>query len=598
MRQMKWLTILCAGSLLAGCASQGTPAVPSGTSSNGAMGSSTPAHASKKGTLVLRVKVPKIKRAGRHAHYVSPATLSMVVAITGPTAVSQTVNLTPTSSGCTSTLTNTLCQLSIALKAGSYTATITTFDAVGGAGNKLSTAQAVPFTVVAGTSNNIALTLSGIPSSIVVVPGSAFAVTSANGIIDLFGTAANKMTVEALDADGNIISGNGAPSFVVNVAFGALAVTLTQPTAGAPNVFYVTPPSTYSGSTATLSVQATFNTQQTDGCAQTGANCFANAKVNMVPLDAAASTTGFSVFQATQSTPFATVSGLSSVRSIAFDPAGNLYVLNAAGITAYAPPYVAPSYTITTGLYNPQAIHFDSSGNLWLVNCPTCVGIGTDSVARYPAPITSASTPSGYITTGIAQPSAIADDGAGNTFVANVTGNAGAGSVTEYDSNGSLIAAITNTVAAPNALAYDSAIPAIFVSNPSASVEEYVGPSYNGAAPGPLSLPTSGTACNAGGTVINNPVAIAVDSSLQRIFVANSSLGTVNAVTEFRFNGFSCRGFFDAGGNPVALLIDGLPRLYVADNSANTVSVWPVASNPTSIGTITFTAPVALATAP
>jgi hypothetical protein len=601
MKKMKWLAVLCAASIFAGCSAQGSPTMPAGPGAGGANRAENSARAPRKGRLVLRIKIPKERKhaAGRAPKYVSPATLSMVVAIAGPTAVNQTVNLTPTSSGCTSTLTNTLCQLSVALAAGSYTATITTYDALNGAGNRLSAAQAVPFTVVAGTGNTVALTLSGVPSQILVVPGSSYAQTNAAGGIDMFGTAPNRIIVEALDADGNIISGAGSPAFVVNVAFGALAVSLTQPTAATPNAFYVTPPAAYSNRSATLSIQAAFNSAQTDGCAQPGANCFANVKVDMLQLVAGISSTAAAVYQDGQSTPFAVISPLAGVSAVAFDPAGNLYVSGGSGIAVYAPPYTSLSYALG-GLANPRVLHFDHSGNLFVAQCPTCVGSGTDSVVEYLAPVSSASTVAGTIVSGIAQPSAIADDGSGNIFVANVTGNGGIGSVTQYASNGTLIATITNTVAAPNALAYDSAIPAIYVSNPGASVEAYTSP-YNGAAPSGFSLPASGAPgfCG-GGTVINKPVALAVNASANRIAVANSSSGTVNGVTVFRANGVSCRGVFDTGGNPAALLADGANLLYVADNLGNTLSFWaPInGAPPVNIGNASFTAPIGLATAP
>lgn len=62
----------------------------------------------------LTIKVPNAsstQSTERRPQYVSPATQSMTVAISGPTDVNETANLTPTSSGCASTLASTLCTL-------------------------------------------------------------------------------------------------------------------------------------------------------------------------------------------------------------------------------------------------------------------------------------------------------------------------------------------------------------------------------------------------------------------------------------------------------------------------------------------------------
>jgi hypothetical protein len=593
MTNAKWLAILCAGTLLAGCATQGLSTVPS------AGGFSSPQTHLREGRLVLRIKVPKVRhaRAGRNPQYVSLATQSMSVAISGPTKVTQTANLTSTSKGCTSTLTSTLCQLTIALKPGNYTATISTFDAVNGGGNKLSTAQAVAFPVKAGSSNAIGLTLSGIPHSVLVVPGSAYSHTAAGGEIELFGSAANKLLVEALDADGNAIVGPGSPSFVVSKAFGNLAIALAQPSPAQPNFFSVTPPSAFSGQTATLSVQAVYNSGLTDGCAQPGANCFGNAKVAMEQVEAAAQGAGFSVFESTDAAPFATVNGLTGANAVAFDSAANLYVLSASGIGVYAPPYTTLSYTLTAGMNRPRALTFDGNGDLFVANCPTCVASSGDSVTEYAAPVSSTSTPSATITTGISGPVALIEDASNDLFVANSTGN----SVTEYAAGTTTPAAtVTNTVAAPNALAIDTGAGLLFVSNAGGTVEQYSSP-FNGAAPSgavPATSPGGGT-CPAGGTpTVNKPAAVVVVPAQNRLYVASSSLGTVNAVFAVRETALTqCRGLFDAGSNPTALAVDGTPNLYVANNALNTVTLYnPIAANPpTLFSTLSLATPVGLA---
>ncbi|HTA37777.1 MAG TPA: kelch repeat-containing protein [Candidatus Acidoferrales bacterium] len=236
------------------------------------------ARAPHRGKLVVRIHVPKKHRHKRRgAQYISPATQSMTLAIAGPTPVNRTVGLTPTSTGCSSSLTGTFCTLTIpGLLPGSYTATISTYDGAAGAGNELSAAQAIGFSIVAGVDNSIGITLSGIPVATLVAPANANSLANGFGIFDLEGQGAHAFVAHSVDADGNIIAGAGAPTFTIGTPSGSLAGVTASPSStvvSAPNTFRVTPPATYAAGTAQFTVTPTFTGQSTDGCAQTGANC-------------------------------------------------------------------------------------------------------------------------------------------------------------------------------------------------------------------------------------------------------------------------------------------------------------------------------------
>lgn len=170
-----------------------------------------------------------------------------------PTGFPQTVGLTPTSTGCSSSLASTTCTLQLPLSPGSYSASISTFDGTSGAGNELSTAQAVAFTVVASQNNTVPLTLSGIPAQ-----------------MDLTYQGSGKFSIVALDADANYIVGAGAPTFTVAKSGGATAVTITQPTTAQPNAFSIV--GAAAGS-ETLTVTAGYPAGATSGCSQAGAVC-------------------------------------------------------------------------------------------------------------------------------------------------------------------------------------------------------------------------------------------------------------------------------------------------------------------------------------
>jgi hypothetical protein len=598
MMSTRLLAILCSAAVLAGCSAAGSsmPSEGNGT---------TPAHGREvTGAVTFRIKVPKVRRSGRTPRYVSPATKSIVLKITGPTKVSETANLTANSKGCTSSVTGTLCELSLTLKPGGYTATISTYDGLKGTGNVLSTAQSIAFKVTAGTGNTVGLTLSGIPHAIFVAPASDYGRTGAGGQIELFGTSANRLLIEAMDADGDAILGPGSPSFSIAKAFGGLAVTVSQPATTSPNIFTVTPPSSFSEATATLSIQAVYNSSVTDGCAQSGSNCFGSVTIGMAEVGAVAAGSGFAVFQVGDASPFASTGGLTQAYAAAFDSAANLYVATASGIVVYGPPYTAPSFVITSGVGDPRALAFDNAGTLYVANCPTCFGAGTDDVTEYAPPFSAASVAAATVVSGISEPISLAFDGSNDLFVANVTGNSGVGSVTEY-TGGALAATITNAIAAPNALAFDTGVPALFVSNSAGGVEEYHTP-FNGAAPSgslPTTSPGGGVTayCGTAGTpLIDHPVALAAAPASSRVFVASSSAGAVNAVVSFSDASLGCRGLFDAGGDPAALAVDGAPRLFVGNYTANTVTVYDSLASrpPLQQATLDASAPAGLAIAP
>ncbi|MGD0053292.1 MAG: hypothetical protein ABSD03_15925, partial [Vulcanimicrobiaceae bacterium] len=92
----------------------------------------------------------------------------------------------------------------------------------------------------------------------------------------------------------------------------------------------------------------------------------------------------------------------------------------------FAPPYTgAPTTTITSarGMNNPYALALDGAGNLFVANVSGGTG-GT--VTEYAAPYTG--TPITTISSGVNGPYALTLDGAGNLFVGNASGH----TVTEY----------------------------------------------------------------------------------------------------------------------------------------------------------------------
>jgi len=362
----------------AGCAgSHGSSALPS-----------MPTQAAKgSGTAAFVIKIPaKTSATNVRPQYVSPATQSMTIDISGPTEINETANLTIGSSGCASSLASVVCTLTISgLQPGSYTATLTTYDQTGGTGNVLSAAQEIAFTIVAGQTNTISLTLSGVPVETIIAANDSFAQASGSGGYDLVGQGARTFIVESLDADDDIIAGPGAPTFTLSQTSGALGVTIPSSTSSsAPNTFTITPPAAYSSATATVSATPTFAGQTTNGCAQTGASC-----------TAATVTVGMA--------PFVAMAGASCC-NIAVDPAINrIYVSSASQTTVVDGSAYSVVTTISGGggvgnvdsstddfwlatLYSGSAEEYSGStdtllATVGLADCPVATWV--DSANRY-----------------------------------------------------------------------------------------------------------------------------------------------------------------------------------------------------------------------
>lgn len=345
---------------LAGCATAlPPPAVPSNV---------TPAAAANRRKEHVRVviRIPRERRGRRDApKFISPATQSMSVLIeqNNATVLSETVGLTPTSTGCASTLASVTCMLELSLPAGTgYTASITTFDNVNATGAPLSTAQSIPFTVTTGTSNLIPLTLSGIPAHIVTSLGKA-----------------DSFFVWALDADGNAIVGAGAPSFKAAKTAGSTIVSIVQPTTASPNLVTVAvvSPRPATGS-ETIGVTASYAQGLSNGCSVGGVCSLSSAATATLSSTQELFTAnptnsrvqGFTVpFAGPTPSPDVTIA-MNSPGPIALDSNGDVFTAPAGGYASdfyfVTPPYTAaPSTGIAP---NPAWLSFDSEETLYVLS--------------------------------------------------------------------------------------------------------------------------------------------------------------------------------------------------------------------------------------
>jgi hypothetical protein len=385
------LALLSVAAMLSGCAGGGD-AVPAPSAREPAGPKRVPARfvitIPAKVTTNAKLRPPSVAsatlagRAGSPAaqvrpKYVSPSTQSMNIDVTqGATQVlNETANLTPSSTGCTSTLASTQCTLTLSLAPGTFTATVTTYDQVNAGGNLLSAGQNVDFTIVEGAANTITLTLSGIPTSYLIASDSSVTTGTVSGGFTISGisTAPQSFFAEAQDADGNFIVGVGAPAFTFLVTNGTGWAT-GNPSNAQPNRFTVTSPGT--GTTATIQATASYSDST---CSQPTAVCttsfaVANHAQTLFVANCGSGGCGSGgdsvlVFAPPYTgTPTKITSGIDSPNALGIDVAGDLFVVNKRTITVYAPPYTSsPTYTISVPMES-EGVLLDAIYDMFVSN--------------------------------------------------------------------------------------------------------------------------------------------------------------------------------------------------------------------------------------
>jgi len=554
MRQSVLLVSLALLGAAAGCGGGGAQnGVPSSAASPGTSLSKDQV------TFLIDVPAQGLTASRRRPQYVSPATTQMVIDIRqGGVSIAGypiTVALTPTSGGCTSTLANTSCQLSLSLVPGNYTATLTAEDA---SAQALSIAQSIAFTVVPVGTNRIALTLSGIPHELDIAPGARAVHGSQNEGLLLYGSSAQPFIVNVRDIDGNIIVGPGAPTYAVSVVSGS-GWTPANPSGTAPNTFTLTPPG-INRAGAVLRVTATYSDTT---CSQPGAVCtttfsvkndiqtlfVANAGNNHVTEYAPPYTGTPTIISTDVNGPFA----------LTLDAAGDLFVANDGNntVTEYAPPYTGTPTIISTDVNGPFALTLDAAGDLFVAD-------SGNTVTEYAPPYTGTPT---TISTGVSDPQALALDAAGDLFVANFNPN----TVTEYaPPYTGTPTTISTGVSEPEALTLDAAGD-LFVANVGNNTVTEYAPPYTGT---PTTISTG----------LSYPQALALDAAGD-LFVANFGTYTV---TEYAPPYTGTPTTISTGvSSPYALTLDAAGDLFVANDGNNTVTEYapPYTGAPTTIST-------------
>ena len=434
------LLVLLSASL-AGCGGAQSAAVPPHVRA--------PIGASNAARLTITIQhATTASSAQRRPQYISPATQALAVTITGPTALSEGINLTTGSPSCTVNLySNLVCTVSLALapcpsSTACYTGTFTTYDqaytnASGGscslssctqpAGTKaLSQAQSVSFLVAAGAANNLPITLGGVPATVAVL--SSATTISGNALTGFVLPMAQsgQVSVLGVDADGNYILGPGAPAVALTTS-DATQFTVTPIGTSAPNLFTVANASSNPAG-ALLTATVTPTTASGASPLTAAADIFSGSATLYVTNLGNSTVTAYDA-QGTQQTLVGSFPSLGGPYSIAYDPAnGWLYVANNGSDTVTAYNGQGTQQGLTggwSGLNSPYSIAYDpANGWLYVANYynSTVTAYNAQGVLQ---------SPSGF--SGLNGPTSIAYDPAnGLLYVVNYGNN----TMTAYTAQG------------------------------------------------------------------------------------------------------------------------------------------------------------------
>lgn len=365
-----------------------------------------PATAARSGKQRVRfvIRVPRKKHRGRSANYLSYATKSMRVSVSlgGATKFNKVVNLTAGTQGCTGTDVNANCEFSAALApANGYVASFTTYDAANGAGHVLSVAANAAFNVVKGETGVVGVTLDGVPTK-----------------LQTFSAGTNAFYAITLDADGNVIVGPGAPH-IAATGRGGNVVTITQPTAAAPNKIVVAP-ILGGGGNEFIDITASYPITATNGCAVTGAVCTFPAVANATAGQEVFLTDyydnyptailGFRVPLSSGQKPDTKIFSYSYPWLIGFDSSDNLLAPEYSGsqLLKYAPPYTAET-ALSSGGISAEGMAVAADGKVFVTN--------SGHVGEYVPPYSAAAT----TFTGFSGAEAIAVDASDRIYVTGGT---------------------------------------------------------------------------------------------------------------------------------------------------------------------------------
>jgi hypothetical protein len=527
---------LAAGALvaLAACSSRGGSVVPTATPAQKGAAPSAKTHAQLTIAVPLASGAKAAAASRRLPRYVSPSSTSLSVAVNGGTA--STYGLTPQSPGCVTQVTQLQCTFSVVAPVGSDSFSLALTD---GAGNVLSR-NVVHAAIAAGATTPIGLTLNAVTASVAVVPGAGATTDGTTSPYHVPGLFQQPVEVEALDADGNVIIGPGAPAVTTaTVTTGSAYATVTSAqTSDAAAYFLRTVNATAAGQTVTVSATVQDATLG-DGTVLppvSGSTSYKYTPALLVGIAADIFAVSLESGNIVAGFPVCSCIGATEIAGLAVGTDGTIYGshksfegLGSSSSVAEIPSGTeAATVTISTGATSAGPLWIDAQDNLWVLN--TGGFRQTVSIAKFAH---GATTPAFTISGGGAQLS----QPAGLAVAAN-------GTVYESDGAGYI-----------NAYAPGTQTPAEQLSDPS------------------LVQPGSMTLDAAGDIYVNDDVNQDI-----AIFAAGQTTLT-NTLSD---------GSFYNGGGDMPLVFDAGGNLWVSLASAGEIEELSASSLPNSVSIINY----------
>lgn len=529
VRALLFAGIVCA--VAAGCGSGG-----GGSSIASAIlpHATTTAGTGTTATAILRIVIPTpgptlLSTVRRRPQYISASTSQLAYSID---STSQTpVSLSTSNPECSGS--PLACTVPFNVAPGTHTFTFILEDS---GGSPLSAASNISYTLTAGQTNTLSITLGGVPAQIVMqtVSGNGSRVTGSqsNGFT-VYGNAAVQFTVDVTDADGNIMVGSGAPSPSV------------APSAGAP--FAVATPSPGSDVWTLTSSYSPTNPTVPSGTSVT---------IAVTPFPSSSPATSQSqLVQLQLYQPWIFVINSGNGTITAYDEQGNQKTVS------------------FTGLSTPLGLALDTrtSTPAPYVGATYVTNAGNNSVKVF-APVATATTVPGSFL-GVASPGPIAFDSNNNQFY--IANTAGSNALVAFDESGNAAGGFTaptfvptptpvpTATAAPGwqqtAIAYDSTDHLIFVAS-------YLNTTYK-----VTPYTEAGAAQPSWTTALNQPSGLAYDPNSGWIYVANKGN---NAITAYNSSGTQQTiSGFSGLSSPTAMLFDPYSKTFYVVNG-NTMKAY------------------------
>lgn len=460
MQRLRFLAALALTAATA-CSSHGGTAVTPPAVAAGSSPVTTSGTRAQLTVVVPQAGAAKSSSSVRRPRYVSPSSANLVVAVNGGTP--STYGLTPQSPGCAVQNGKLTCSFSVPAPAGLDSLALNVTD---GAGNVLSR-NVVTATIAAAAATPVAVTLAGVPASVAIVPGAGAKIDGITAPYHFPGLFPQPVEVEALDADGNIIIGPGAPAISApTVSVGTTYATVTSANTADPGAFVLKPvDSSAGGQTVTISasVQGIPLSDGTTSTAVTGTTSY-----TFTPALMTASALFVTVYSVETQNPIKQFNAcpgacaLTIVDDATTDAKGTIYLLyhqtvglsSASTLSVYPPGATTPSYSLgsAAGMHGSTGIAVDKNGAIYVANALSGFfpnRLASSLVEFAPGARTATTT----ITGTPSQPGGIRVDAQGNVYLADRTGR-----VDVYAPGGTTPAKTLGapSLAAPSKLALDA----------------------------------------------------------------------------------------------------------------------------------------------